>query len=63
MPFGRYRGRPIEGLPTAYLQALIGASDFVFALRAAVEDELRRRSIEELDGESLQLEPPWERGS
>jgi hypothetical protein len=57
MPFGKYRGRPIEGLPTRYLQQLIGASDFVLGLREAVEEELYRRTIEELDGVAFEESP------
>jgi hypothetical protein len=48
----------IDSLPTRRLQQLLlGASDLTFAMRAAIEDELHRRSREELDGTALTESP------
>ncbi len=43
MPFGRYRGRPIEDLPVDYIEWLL-TIDINWRLRAALNEELNNRS-------------------
>jgi hypothetical protein len=44
MPFGKHRGRPIEDIPTGYLQWLLTIS-VLPDLQYAVEEELSARKV------------------
>ncbi len=46
MPFGKYRGTPIDELPDSYLGWLASLDDLHFPLNSYVQAELDRRKSE-----------------
>jgi hypothetical protein len=46
MPFGKYKGQPLEAIPTSYLDWLLRSCDLNYSFHLGVEDELRHRAEE-----------------
>jgi hypothetical protein len=61
MPFGKYKGELIEGIPTSYLKWLLRECKLRLPLRYAVERELaiRRADTAGDDPPAAQAAPAW----
>lgn len=57
MPFGKYRGRPVEDVPAGYLAWLLEETDVREPHRSAIRDELAWR-LDLVPDSALQLAPP-----
>ena len=44
MPLGKYKGAPIEDVPTSYLEYLVGWDQLKDRLRVKIQTELSRES-------------------
>jgi hypothetical protein len=59
LPFGRYRGTPLEDVPDHYIAWLLTVEIRSPQLRAAIEDEARARELADDDGADAAAPPPW----
>jgi hypothetical protein len=57
MPFGKHRDKPLAEVPSDYLLWVFGECKLSSGLRAAVEDELRRRNVATAPAPELRLIP------